>query len=379
MVVAARALHPRAEEDVPGRVGQVVEDRLPLAAGVAVVVFVDPVAQVARRRERRGIAREQLVPGQLFLDEPVVGLVRVVSLDDVVAVAPGGRTEVVDAEAVAVRVAHEVEPGAGLPFAEGGGGEQAVDEFLVGQRVRVGDEGVDLGRRRRQARDIEGDAANQGRPLGGRRRGESRLAQACGDEAVDRVGGGAGRRLGPPDRLVGPPGSLLRADRAGEVLGVAFRRGAAGRPGRARPDPVRQHLDLRRGQAFALRRHHDLRVGGPDVPQEEAFLRVAGDERRAAVPAGGQAGEGIHDQTALVLPRRVAVALEATLLEQRDGLFRVGLVGAPQGQGGEAEQQGMMDAERHLMRNMNKPGPPAGKGKNRPPPDRSQRRRFQSG
>jgi len=126
----------RAEEDVPGRVGQVVEDRLPLAAGVAVVVFVDPVAQVARRRERRGIAREQLVPGQLFLDEPVVGLVRVVSLDDVVAVAPGGRPEVVDAETVAVRVAHEVEPGAGHALAVGRGGEEAVDQLLVSPGCR---------------------------------------------------------------------------------------------------------------------------------------------------------------------------------------------------------------------------------------------------
>ena len=119
MVVATGALHAGAEEDVAGGVGQVVEDVLPLAAGVAVVVFVNPVAEVAERGERLRVAREEFVAGNLFLDKAVVGLVLVIGLDDVIAVAPGGRSEVVDAEAVAVGIAHEVEPRAGHALAVG--------------------------------------------------------------------------------------------------------------------------------------------------------------------------------------------------------------------------------------------------------------------
>jgi hypothetical protein len=42
VVVAAGALHAGAEEDVAGGVGDVVQDILPLAASVAIIVFVDP-------------------------------------------------------------------------------------------------------------------------------------------------------------------------------------------------------------------------------------------------------------------------------------------------------------------------------------------------
>ena len=119
MVVAAGALHAGSEEHVAGGVGQVVEDVLPLAACVAVVVFVDPVTEVAEGGERLRVAREEFVARDLFLDEAVVGLVVVVGLDDVIAVAPGGRAEVVDAEAIAVGVANQVEPRAGHALSVG--------------------------------------------------------------------------------------------------------------------------------------------------------------------------------------------------------------------------------------------------------------------
>ena len=81
------------------------------------------MAEVAEGRERVGVAGEEFVAGDLLLHEAVVGLVVVIGLDDVIAVAPGGGTEVVDAEAVAVGVAHEVEPGAGHALTVSGGGQ----------------------------------------------------------------------------------------------------------------------------------------------------------------------------------------------------------------------------------------------------------------
>ena len=149
MVVATRALHPRAEEHVTGRVRDVVQDVFPLAADVAVVVLVDPVPEVAEGRERVGVAGEELVAGELLLYEAVVRLVLVVGLDDVIAEAPGGRAEVIDAEAIAIGVTDEVEPRTGHPLAIGRRSEETVDELLVGLRVGVLDEGGDrFGRRR---------------------------------------------------------------------------------------------------------------------------------------------------------------------------------------------------------------------------------------
>ena len=97
----------------------------------------------------------------------VVGLVAVEGADDVVAIAPGVGAVRVVLEAVGVGVADDVEPVAAPALAVVRRGEQAVDEFLVGVGRLVGEEGVDLFGRRRQAGQIERDAADErarGRP-----------------------------------------------------------------------------------------------------------------------------------------------------------------------------------------------------------------------
>ena len=261
VVVAAGALHAGAEEDVAGGVGDVVQDVLPLAASVAVVVFVVPMAEVAEGRERVGVAREEFVAGDLLLHEAVVGLVVVIGLDDVIAVAPGGGTEVVDAEAVAVGVAHEVEPRAGHALAVGRGGEQAVDKFEVGRGILVLDERGDLFGRGREAGQVEGDAADEHGALGFAGGREAFLGETGVDETIDRVSGGAGGQFGAFDRLISPPGFFLRADGARQVAAGDGRLGAALRPGGAGLHPSLEQADFFLREAFALRGHHLVGIG----------------------------------------------------------------------------------------------------------------------
>ena len=75
MVVAAGAADAQAEEDVAGHVGDVVEDRRPLARDVALVVLVGPEPEEAGGDPHLGVVRGELVAGELLGDEPVVGLV----------------------------------------------------------------------------------------------------------------------------------------------------------------------------------------------------------------------------------------------------------------------------------------------------------------
>ncbi len=81
MVVAAAAAEREAEERGRGRVGDVVQDLLPPLLQVDRVVFVREVAQEAGGDDRVGVAGEQFVAGELFLDEPVERLVGVEALE----------------------------------------------------------------------------------------------------------------------------------------------------------------------------------------------------------------------------------------------------------------------------------------------------------
>ena len=135
------------------------------------------------------------------------------------------------------------------------------------------------------------------------------------------MGGGAGRELRALDRLIGPPGLLLRTDGAREVASGDRRLGAALRPGGAGFHPGLKQGDFVLGQTVALGGHHHVRVGREDVLKEEAGVRIAGDEGGAAVSARGQSGQAVHDQTALVLAGGMAVALETTLVQEGHGLL----------------------------------------------------------
>ena len=85
------------------------------------------------------------------------GMSLVEGVDDPVAVLPDGARGV-DAVAVGVGVAGQVEPVPAPALAVVRRRQQAIHQALVGVGPRVGDEVVDLLRRRRQAEQVEADS-----------------------------------------------------------------------------------------------------------------------------------------------------------------------------------------------------------------------------
>ena len=157
--------------------------------------------------------------------------------------------------------------------------EQAVHDALVGAGRVVGEKGVGLGGRGRQAGQIEINAAQQAGGIGLGRGRETFAAETREDEVVDGIAGGRGEFAGGGQRRA-------RGFHVGPMLGVLG-------PDRALFDPAAQRGDLCRGQALALGRHHIVGVGGRDAGEQRAGVGLAGDERgfsRFAAPQRGAAG-----------------------------------------------------------------------------------------
>ena len=306
VVVALGTLDAQAHEDVGGDAGDLVQDVLPLGLGVALVVFVDRVAQEGRGDGDLRIARIDLVAGDLLAHELVVGLVGVERLDDVVAVGPGVGTVGVQPVALAFGVAGEVEPVLGPALAVARAGEQAVDEAFVGVWAAVGHEGLHLLRRRRQAVQVEVHAAHQFLAAGLGGGAQTVRFELGAHEGVDRLGAaGGGWNLGGAHRLKGPPGPVL----GGEFARLAGRLGGGGfglRPGRAHGDPLLERGDLVFGQ-LAVGRHLHLAVGVADRLDEQGFVRLVRDHGGAAVAALQEVGQVVDAQLALLLLGGVAV------------------------------------------------------------------------
>ena len=104
----------------------------------------------------------------------------------------------VDLEAVAVGVAGEVHPVGGHPLAVARAGKQPVEQFLVGVGRRVGDEGLDLGRRRRQAGDVERRPADERAAIGLGLEGEAALGELRRHDRVDRMARRCAAAAGSP-------------------------------------------------------------------------------------------------------------------------------------------------------------------------------------
>ena len=130
---------------------------------------------------------EEHVAGDLLLDEPGVGLVGVERADDVIAIGPGIRAGLVLVVAVRVAVVDDVEPVPGPAFAIARRGQQPVDEFFIGRRIGIGDEGIHFFGRRRQARQVEREPADERAAVGDRRRRQLFLGELRADEEVDGV------------------------------------------------------------------------------------------------------------------------------------------------------------------------------------------------
>ena len=110
--------------------------------------------------------RNELVTGKLLDEEAIERQVGVEGPHDPVAVFPGVRTgRIVLRGAGGIGVAGDVEPVAGPPLAVAGGGEEPIDEMLVGRRIGIGDKGIDLLGAGGEPEEIERRPPDERRPV----------------------------------------------------------------------------------------------------------------------------------------------------------------------------------------------------------------------
>ena len=128
----------------------------------------------------------QHVPGQLFYGELVVGHIVIESPDHPIAVGPDVAWTIF-LVAIAVGVAGEVEPLASPLFPVALGGEQLVDQALVGIRSFVVDEGIGLSGVGGQTDQVEIKSSDQRIPVGFFRWIQVVLGKIVRDEGIDRI------------------------------------------------------------------------------------------------------------------------------------------------------------------------------------------------
>ena len=333
VVVAARARDGQAEETFGHRVDAVVDH---------VVRVIEPLADrdEAERGEPRvvGFDVRQLVRRELLDDELVVRLVLVERLDHVVAIGPGVGKAVVHPPVVpraadGVGVARGIEPVAAPALTVGRRGEQALDDFRKSLRRLIAQKTRHLLRRRRQAGEVVGRAAEQ-RFLARVGRGDHAfLLDLREDEAIHRRPAPHAvldrRHRGLRHGLVGPVVAGL-VGQAGE-FGL---RDFLARIGRAHFHPLGQRRDLVVLQLAALlaRRHLQILVLVFDRLEQRTRLGIAGHDRWADLAAFEHAVARVERQPALGFAVFEAVALVAVVREDRadfalekSGLFRRGL------------------------------------------------------
>ncbi len=280
---------------------------------------------VERRGDELLVGRiRQEVAGQLLDGELVERLVLVEGADDVIAVEPDGPRRVVGV-AGRVGVAGQVEPHPRPVLAERVLRQQAVHHFLVGVGALVGDERVHLGRRRRQAGQVERDAANERFPVRFGRMRQALALQPGQDEAVDRVTDPRlvldGGRVGPDRRDVRPVRLVLGAGR----------------------HPAFQHFLLPVGQGFlrAGRRHHLGRLVPENTVNQLAFIGITRDD--GPLLDGGVAL--VQAQPGLARPGVGAVAGEAVLRQDGADVAVVRRRGSLVGAEGGRQEAGGRQAE----------------------------------
>ncbi len=113
-----------------------------------------------------GIVGLELVAGELEGDESVIGHVGIERLDDPVAIPPGVGAGLVELEAVGVGIAGQVEPVLRLTLAVVRAGQEPVNLRFHRLRRPIGLERGDLLGSRRQADQVEAQAAEQRRAVG---------------------------------------------------------------------------------------------------------------------------------------------------------------------------------------------------------------------
>ena len=131
--------------------------------------------------------RHELITGELLPDKLIDRLVGVQRADYVVAIAVSvSAWFVFGGVAFTVGIAGGVQPMTAPAFAVVRRRQQPIDKTFVGAVGPIGHELSDLRRRRRQAREIETNAAQQRQPVGRRRKRQACVLEPGQHERVDR-------------------------------------------------------------------------------------------------------------------------------------------------------------------------------------------------
>ena len=170
VIMAARTADGQAQEGLPGGAHDVIE--LIVAIRRRIGGFIIPVTQAKKPGGDFCLQRtvRQFIARQLFEHEAVEGLVVVQRTDDIVTVAPHKRLLSITLVAVAVGVAHHIQPVPGPALAIARAFEQ-----IIHHCVEITAFGIAflLSHRRRQSGHIQMESAKQSR-----RRGLSRSVAA---------------------------------------------------------------------------------------------------------------------------------------------------------------------------------------------------------
>ena len=265
MVVAAGAAESQAQKSPADRIDLLVDDVHLHLHRVILGQHFRAEGQEAGRDQALmafGIAGRvgQQVAGDLLADELVVGLVDVEGVNHVVAIAIGVDVRQVFILPVGIGIAGHVEPMPAPPLAILRSGQQSIHQSRESVGGVVGEKGIDLGRRRRQAEQVKLRTAQQGALLRRRRRRDAGRLEPRQDETIERAGtpsrvfhlgqrrvrhGGKGPRRGTLPLGVDGPGVVSGAGGVGRGPRQAF----------AHPASERGNLTLRK---FALWGHFDI-------------------------------------------------------------------------------------------------------------------------
>ena len=309
VIVALRAAHSETEKGLACDVGHLGENEVPLHLRVALVPFVDPETQERGRDEGFWIISRDLVGGELLADELVVGLVLVEGAHHVVAIHPRLGAVVIGTVAVALGVAHHVEPVLTPAFAIAGTLEETVDE-VAGGFVRILREGLAEGDNifgsRGQAVEVKKEAAHELAGIGGGGGFEVIFLQLLRDEMIDRTfrpAFAAGGQDGFGHGLDRPPVFVFFGEAVPVGLALC---GHFGGPGRTEGDPFFEGGDLG-GLKLFLRRHGKVGIGATDRFDHDGLGRLPRDESRTGVAAGDHERTMIESKPGLGLFGSVAV------------------------------------------------------------------------
>ncbi len=242
----------------------------------------------------------QQIARQMFDDELIVGDIRIQSANDIIAIVVGVGDGVIELVAARLGVAHQIEPVTAPALAEVRRTQQAIHDLLDGvggvvaretprPRPEIGGKPIRSKYRRRRSVRLSASFAGD-KALSSSRARMKRSSGSRGHGIFRTVGGVCGRIARQAQW------SRLRWARSNPAGRRGLRRRLLFRPGRSHANPRRQIGDGRIGQ-LAARRHLQFDILVADGLKEPAFVRLAGNESRAAVAAGEQAPPDCPDAT----------------------------------------------------------------------------------